>query len=72
MISAPREYVVLFSTDEGQELIRRHCERIGIHVADLHELIEEIVDKDSMGRRAGLWAAFEEILGRSITEHAPE
>lgn len=64
----PREIVTLFAQQEGQTLIRKHCRRIGLEVADLRRLIEEVIDKDSMQRRHGLWQAFDEVLEGSGTK----
>lgn len=58
----PREVVTLFAQPEGQALIRRHCRKIGLEVADLRSLVEEVIDKDSMQRRHGLWQAFDDLL----------
>lgn len=58
----PRDVVVLFAQEEGKRLIRMHCRRIGLRVADLRRLVEEVVDKSNMQRRHGLWQAFDEIL----------
>jgi hypothetical protein len=58
----PRDVVVLFAQEEGKRLIQSHCRRIGLPVADLRRLVEEIVDKSNMQRRHGLWQAFDEIL----------
>jgi len=65
-----REIVTLFASDEGQALIRKHCRRIGLEVADLKRLLEEVIDKDPMGRRHGLTQAFDEVLENSIAEDA--
>lgn len=61
----PRDVVVLFAQEDGKRLIRKHCRRIGIEEADLRRLVEEVVDKSSMQRRAGLWQAFDEVLDNS-------
>ena len=58
----PRDAVVLFGQDEGRKLIERHCRKIKLPVADLRRLVEEVIDKSSMQRRAGLWQAFDEVL----------
>ncbi len=57
-----RDVVVLFVQDEGKKLIQRHCRRIGLPVSDLRRLVDEIIDKDTMQRRRGLWEAFDEVL----------
>lgn len=57
-----REYVTLFASKEGQALLRRHCRRMGLPIADLRQLVEEVIEKDSMAKRAGLWQAFDDIL----------
>lgn len=64
-----REYVTLFASKEGQALLRRHCHRVGIEVATLHQLVEEVIEKDSMARRAGLRQAFDDLL--DIPDEAP-
>jgi len=58
----PRDAVVLFGQDEGLKLIRKHCRRIGLPVRDLKLLVDEVIDKSTMQRRAGLWTAIDEIL----------
>jgi hypothetical protein len=64
----PRDIVVLFDQDEGRRLIERRCADIGLAVADLQLLIEEVIDKSSMQRRHGLWQAFDEILDARVGE----
>lgn len=61
-----KEHVVLFAQDEGRRLVQRHCRRISLKVADLRQLVEEVVDKDTMQRRAGLWQAFDDVLDASV------
>lgn len=61
----PRDIVVLFDLEEGRRLIGRHCSDIGLPVADLQRLIEEVIDKSTMQRRHGLWQAFDEVLDTS-------
>ena len=63
----PREIVTLFAQTEGKTLIRKHCRRIGLEVEDLRRLVEEVIEKDSMQRRHGLWQAFDEVLDSSGT-----
>jgi len=65
----PREYVTLFATKEGKALLRKHCRRVGIEVATLRQLVEEVIEKDSMARRAGLRQAFDDLL--DIPDEAP-
>ncbi|MCX8134748.1 MAG: hypothetical protein N3D18_12395 [Roseococcus sp.] len=61
----PREMVTLFRQEKGLALLRRHCAAIGLAEQDLKDLIEEVIEKDSMARRRGLWQAFDEILDRT-------
>jgi hypothetical protein len=61
----PRDVVVLFGQGEGRRLIAKHCRRIGLPVEDLRRLVEEVVERDAMGRRHGLRQAFDEILDDS-------
>lgn len=61
----PKDVVTLFGQEEGKKLIQKHCKRIGLPVADLRRLVDELVDKSTMQRRAGLWQAFDEVLGDS-------
>jgi hypothetical protein len=63
-----REYVTLFASKEGQALLRRHCRRMGLPIADLRQLVEEVIEKDSMAKRAGLWQAFDDILDTPAEE----
>jgi hypothetical protein len=57
-----REYVTLFASKDGQSLLRKHCRRVGLEVASLRQLVDEVIEKDSMAKRAGLWQAFDDIL----------
>lgn len=63
-----REFVSLFTQKEGQALIRRHCRKVGLEVADLKRLVEAVIEKDSMGRRHGLRQTFDEILENSAED----
>ena len=65
----PRDIVVLFDQEEGRQLIERRCRKIGLPVADLQRLIEEIIDKSTMQRRHGLWQAFDEVLDADVGAH---
>ena len=58
----PRDVVVLFSKEEGKRLINKHCRRISLPVDHLRRLVDEVVERDAMGRRHGLRAAFDEVL----------
>jgi len=62
----PRDIVVLFDQEEGRQLIESHCRKIGLPVADLQRLIEEVIDKSTMQRRHGLWQAFDEVLDADV------
>jgi hypothetical protein len=66
----PRDVVVLFGKEEGKRLINKHCRRISLPVADLRRLVEEVVERDSMGRRAGLRVAFDEVLDNQDSDGA--
>lgn len=66
-----REFVSLFMQTEGQNLIREHCKKIGLEVADLKRLVEEVIEKDPMGRRHGLYQTFDEILDNSAEGDSP-
>jgi hypothetical protein len=55
----------LFDQPEGRRLIEKHCYAISLPVGDLQQLVEEVIDKDAMARRRGLWQAFDEILDAS-------
>lgn len=68
----PREYVTLFASKDGQSLLREHCRRVGLKVASLRQLVEEVIEKDSMARRAGLRQAFDDILDSPGDEAAPD
>ncbi len=63
-----RDAVVLFTQDEGKKLIQRHCRRIGLPVADLRRLVDEVIHKSTMQRRRGLWEAFDEVLDTANNE----
>jgi hypothetical protein len=58
----PKEFVTLFAQKDGQTLVRRHCRAVGLEVSDLKELVEEVIEKDSLQRRHGLWQFFDEKL----------
>jgi len=62
----PRDVVTLFAQAAGNKLIRKHCRKIAFPVESLRQLTEEIVDKNTMQRRHGLYEAFEEILSASM------
>ncbi|MDW8444451.1 MAG: hypothetical protein RML45_09195 [Acetobacteraceae bacterium] len=66
-----REFIALFSQKEGEALIRRHCRQVGLEVADLKRLVEEVIEKDSMGRRHGLRQTFDDILDNSGSDGIP-
>lgn len=57
-----RDVVALFAQEEGKKLIARHCRQINLPVADLRRLVDEVIDKNTMQRRRGLWEAFDEVL----------
>jgi hypothetical protein len=63
----PKEFVTLFAQKDGQVLVRQHCRTVGLEVSDLKELVEEVIEKDSLQRRHGLWQFFDEKLD-SIAE----
>jgi hypothetical protein len=54
--------VTLFAQPAGRALIKKHCRAIGLPEADLKSLLEEVIEKDTMLRRNGLWQAFDAIL----------
>ncbi len=60
----PRDAVVLFSTKEGEALVRKHCRAAGIRLADLKELVEIEADQVGRKRKAGLWDQFQEVIDR--------
>ena len=62
----PKEFVTLFAQKEGQTLVRRHCRALGLEVSDLKELVEEVIAKDSLQRRHGLWQFFDEKLDNTV------
>lgn len=64
----PREYVTLFASKDGQPLLRKHCRRVGLEVSSLRQLVDEVIEKDSMAKRAGLWQAFDDILDTPVDE----
>ena len=66
----PRNVVVLFDQEEGQKLIRDHCRRIKLPVADLRRLVEEVIEKNVMQRRHGLWQAFDEVFDADGTDES--
>jgi DNA-binding transcriptional MerR regulator len=60
----PKDAVVLFTTDEGKALVRKHCRAAGISLADLKELIELEAAQVGRQRKAGLWEQFEDVIDR--------
>lgn len=60
----PRDTVVLFSTQEGEALVRRHCRAAGIRLADLKDLVEIEADHVGRQRKAGLWDQFQDVIDR--------
>ncbi|NCT66417.1 MAG: hypothetical protein GXC76_02105 [Rhodanobacteraceae bacterium] len=61
----PKDVVTLFAQEDGKKLIQKHCRGAGLPVADLKRLVEEVVDRGSLQRRAGLWQAFDEVLDQA-------
>lgn len=61
----PKDVVTLFAQEEGKKLIAKHCRKVNLPVADLRRLVEEVVDKAGMQRRAGLYQAFDEVLSET-------
>jgi hypothetical protein len=57
-----RGAVVLFDDPTGRALVEKHCRDIGLNVADLERLLEELIDKDSLARRRGLWRFFDQFF----------
>lgn len=59
-----RNAVVLFSTKEGEALVRKHCKAAGIKLADLKELVE--IEAEQVGRmqKRGLHDQFQEVIDR--------
>jgi hypothetical protein len=41
---------------------------MGLPISDLRQLVEEVIEKDSMAKRAGLWQAFDDILDSPTQE----
>jgi hypothetical protein len=60
----PKDAVVLFSTKEGEALVRRHCRAAGLRIADLKELIELEAAQVGRQRKAGLWEQIEDVIDR--------
>ena len=60
----PKDSVVLFSTKEGEALVRKHCRAAGIRIADLRELVEIEADQVGRKRKAGIWEKFEDVIDR--------
>jgi len=50
--------VVLFSTKEGEALVRKHCRAAGIRPADLKELVEIEAEQVGRMRKRGLHDQF--------------
>jgi hypothetical protein len=57
-----RGAVVLFEDPSGRALVEKHCRKVGLDVADLERLLEELIDKDSLARRRGLWRFFDQFF----------
>ena len=68
----PKDVVTLFAQEDGKKLIQRHCRQIKLPVADLRRLVEEMVERNNMQRRRGLWQAFDEVLGETPDEEDDE
>ena len=60
----PKDAVVLFSTKDGEALVRKHCRAAGIRIADLRELVEIEADQVGRKRKAGIWEKFEDVIDR--------
>ncbi len=59
-----RGAIALFETPEGRNLLERHCRTVGLTISDLQQLVEEVIDKNSLVRRRGLRLFFDEFLDR--------
>jgi hypothetical protein len=57
-----RGAVVLFEDPAGRALVEKYCRKVGLNVADLERLLEELIDKDSLARRRGLRTFFDEFF----------
>lgn len=66
----PKDVVTLFGQEAGEKLIRKHCRRVGLPVADLRRLVEAVIDKSTLQRRVGLWESFDEVLAERVVEES--
>lgn len=57
-----RGAVVLFDDSTGRALVEKHCRDLGLNVADLERLLEELIAKDSLARRLGLYQFFDHFF----------
>lgn len=66
----PKDVVTLFGQEAGERLIRKHCRRVGLPVADLRRLVVAVIDKSTLQRRVGLWESFDEVLSEGAVEES--
>ena len=59
-----QDTVVLFSTKEGQDLVRKHCRAAKIKLADLKALVDIEAAQVGRKRKAGMWDEFQDIIDR--------
>jgi hypothetical protein len=60
----PKEVVVILSTAEGRELVRKHCRSSGVRMAIFQELVEAEIEQTGKQRKYGLPDRFDDILDR--------
>nr|WP_132450305.1 hypothetical protein [Paraburkholderia sp. BL8N3] len=60
----PKEVVVILSTPEGRELVRKHCRSGGVRMSIFQELVEAEILQTGKKRKSGLNDHFDDILDR--------
>ena len=61
-----RKGIAFLDDPESRELLRQHCERLGIELSTVEQLIAEEVDVVGLERRDGLFQRMHEIIRESV------
>lgn len=64
----PRNVVVLLSTEDGRDLVKRICTEAGIRVSTFEQLVTAELDQQGKQRKAGLWEDFDQILDEAVAD----
>lgn len=62
MHTTGRHIVVLLATEDGREIISKHCRSAGVDLSLFQELVDAELEQIGKLRKAGLWDNFDNIL----------